>query len=63
MLQAAKNAVTAVRSQAAAAGVRIAAITDRAGDALRAAALGLVVAPTPVLVPVRVRTRRPGQTG
>ncbi|MGH1569922.1 hypothetical protein ACRAWG_03680 [Methylobacterium sp. P31] len=38
---------------------RVAEIADRAGDAVRAAALGLVAAPAPV--PVRVRARRPGQ--
>lgn len=62
MLQAAKNAVNAVRSQAAALAVRAAAITDRAAETLRAASVGLV-GPAPVLVPVRVRSRRPGQPG
>ncbi|MEL6062672.1 MULTISPECIES: hypothetical protein [unclassified Methylobacterium] len=54
MLQSAKNAV---RVKVAALRARVAA----AGDALRAAAIGL--APAPALVPVRVRNRRPGRLG
>jgi hypothetical protein len=53
MLQSAKSAV---RSKAAAMARRLAAVADKAGDALRAALLGLVVSPAPV--PVRVRARR-----
>lgn len=52
MLQSAKSAV---RSKAAAMAARVTEIVDRAGDALRAAALGLMPAP----VPVRVRARGP----
>ncbi|MGT2486788.1 hypothetical protein ACU4GA_14080 [Methylobacterium oryzae CBMB20] len=36
---------------------RVTEIVDRVGDALRAAALGLMPAPAPV--PVRVRARQP----
>jgi hypothetical protein len=53
MLQSAKSAV---RSKAAAMASRLAEVADKAGDALRAALLGLVVSPAPV--PVRVRARR-----
>jgi hypothetical protein len=58
MLQSAKSAV---RSKAAAMAARLADAVDRATDALREAALGLVAAPAPV--PVRVRARRPRQDG
>ncbi|WCS24703.1 hypothetical protein LOK46_26835 [Methylobacterium sp. NMS14P] len=54
MLQSAKSAV---RSKAAAMAERVTEIVDRAGDALRAATLGLMPAPAPV--PVRVRARQP----
>jgi hypothetical protein len=57
MLQSAKNAV---RSKAAALVSRVAEIADKAGDALREAAVGLVASPAPV--PVRVRARRPQRT-
>lgn len=53
MLHSAKKAV---QSKTAATAARLAAFIDRAGDALREAALGLVPAPAPV--PVRVRARR-----
>jgi hypothetical protein len=56
MLQSAKNVV---RVKVAALRARIAAT----GQALRAAAIGLVPAPTPALVPVRVRNRRTGRIG
>ena len=58
MLQAAKNAI---RSKTVATAARLTEVIERAGDALRAAALGL--APVPAPVPVRVRTRRPGRAG
>ena len=57
MLQSAKNAV---RAKVAALQARV---MEAAGDALRAAALGLVTAPAPVPVPVRVRDRRPSRLG
>ncbi|MCJ2017606.1 hypothetical protein MKK84_09265 [Methylobacterium sp. E-065] len=56
MLQAAKNAVQ-VKVAAMRAGVAA------ASDAVRAAVIGLVPAPAPVLVPVRVRNRRSGHFG
>ncbi|WP_010683674.1 hypothetical protein [Methylobacterium mesophilicum] len=58
MLQSVKNTV---RSKVAATAASLAAAIERAGDALRAAALGLVPAPAPV--PVRVRARRTGRAG
>ena len=57
MLQSAKNAV---RAKVAALQARV---MQAAGDALRAAALGLVTAPAPVPIPVRVRDRRPSRLG
>ncbi|MCJ2089083.1 hypothetical protein MKK88_24305 [Methylobacterium sp. E-005] len=56
MLQSVKNVV---RVKVAALRARVAA----AGDAARAAVIGLVAAPTPALVPVRVRNRRTGRLG
>ena len=56
MLHSARNAV---RSKAAATAARVVEFIDRAGDALRAAALGLIPVPAPV--PVRVRVRRAGR--
>ncbi|MCJ2072996.1 hypothetical protein MKK75_30090 [Methylobacterium sp. J-030] len=56
MLQSAKNVVR----------VKVAALRARvvaASDALRAAAIGLVPGPAPVLVPVRVRNRRSDRIG
>lgn len=58
MLQSAKSAV---RSKAAALAVRLADLVNRTGDALRAAALGLLPAPAPV--PVRVRARQTRRQG
>ncbi|SDN92382.1 hypothetical protein SAMN05216360_112208 [Methylobacterium phyllostachyos] len=59
MLQSAKNAV---RAKAAALRARV---VEAAGNALRAAALGLVAVPgpVPVPVPIRVRDRRPNRLG
>lgn len=56
MLQSAKNAV---RLKVAAMRARVAATSE----AVRDAVIGLVAAPAPVLVPVRVRNRRPGHLG
>lgn len=56
MLQSAKNAV---RMKVAALRARVGAV----GESLRAAAIGLVPAPAPALVPVRVRNRRSGRIG
>ncbi|WP_244534793.1 hypothetical protein [Methylobacterium sp. UNC300MFChir4.1] len=50
--------MSAVRSKAAAMAARVTEIVDRAGDALRAAALGLMPAPAPAPVPIRVRARQ-----